>query len=69
VIDPKVQGSTGRWPVGFGGPPKPPHQRRPSIKPLNTLTTRKISRLLISAVCRRCVAACGRAQTRRPDGP
>jgi|GEM_PF-3040465 hypothetical protein len=28
----RTMGSTGRWLVRFGGSPKPPHQRRPSIK-------------------------------------
>jgi len=43
-------GSTGRWPVGFGGPPKPPTHLRPSPKALNTRTTQKSSSPLISAL-------------------
>jgi len=35
-------GSTGRWPVGFGGPPKPPSQlTAPPMNPQNTQTTQR----------------------------
>jgi len=55
-------GSTGRWPVGLGGPPKPPTEFPPTIRPRNTRTPRTnlkavyLCALRVSAVNGRCLA-------------
>jgi len=55
-------GSTGRWPVGLGGPRKPPTQLPLTIRPRNTRTPRTnlkavyLCALGVSAVSERCLA-------------